>query len=65
MILFFLIFLKSLRIFERDSDESYVLTHWGGGHNFQRAFLRKALHCGLEIIGRYLRLMIRMGRECS
>ena len=40
MILFFLIFLKSLRIFERDSDESYVLTHWGGGHNFQRAFLR-------------------------
>lgn len=65
MILFFLIFLKSLRIFEIDFVESYVLTHWGGGHNFQRAFLRKALHGGLEIIGKYLRLMIRMGRECS
>ena len=63
--MFFLIFLKYLIIIEKGSDESYVLTHLGGRRNFQRAFLRKALNGGFEIIGKYLRVMIRMDRECS
>ncbi|CAD0167243.1 protein of unknown function [Streptococcus thermophilus] len=42
-----------------------MLTHLGGRRNFQRAFLRKALNGGFEIIGKYLRVMIRMDRECS